>query len=570
LISFQGRDSSIVDPTLDQKEELSFVQALICLGGKVMLRLTLISAASILVALSGSWAFAQTSGKPIVNRDTPTPDCSARVNVDRNGELPGYVADWDGKKVCLPFTPTNQLLPLGVSPDDLYIKDFSDARIREKWAACKADPACAEKTLTAAKGFAKFEPRDTGTVDKKGAIDFDGVVDLSSIRRPAYFGQAPYGEAIASADQRTSIVEFTVPRDSYEQQHLKLTGDIKLRGWYIRGEGVADDNGQKIRGLVIMNNGGGSEFTAIDNPKTAPFTVDKTSGEYSPAKSDELTEEPGIRHWRGFLSDLNMAGFDVLITDRRGNGISGGRNGFNTAEQANDMFRELEQLEAGNGLRVLGPDGKLSEGEEASKALRDGASFRDIPVVVGGYSRGSYATQWFMHKNFVENCNYDLAKPSCAKPVGLSNVKGAILYGPNSAGLGYRLAGHDAVEGALRVDFNTTYYVDSVVPANVDKWPGLQIIKGTWDYVEGLEGSLDTYRRAKGLKDISVFLGPHILQTQNLENMKFAGQRMVAFATAAVLGKKKVAGAINPKDLKELVTSAPHVWELSTAISAEK
>ena len=535
-----------------------------------MLRSSLLSATSILVALSGSCAIAQTAGEPIVNRDTPTPECSARVNVDRNGELPGYVADWDGKKVCVPFTPTNQLLPLGVSPDDFYIKDFSDARVREKWVACKTDPACAEKTLAAAKGFAKFEPRDTGKVDKKGAIDFDGMVDLASVRRPSYFGQAPYSEAIAHADKRTSIVEFTVPRDSYEQRHLKFTGDIKLRGWYIRADGVTADDGQKIRGLVIMNNGGGSEFTAIDNTKTAPFTVDVTTGDYSPAKSDELTEEPGIRHWRSFLSDLNIAGFDVLITDRRGNGISGGRNGFNSAEQANDMFRELEQLETGAGLRVLGPDGKLSQGGEAAKILRDGASFREIPVVVGGYSRGSYATQWFMHKNFVENCNYDVAEPNCAKPVGLSNVKGAILYGPNSAGLGFRLAGHDAVEGALRVDFNTTFYVDSVVPANVDKWPGLQIIKGTWDYVEGLEGSLDTYKRAKGLKDISVFLGPHILQTQNPENMKFAGQRMVAFATAAVLGKKEVEGAKNPKDLKELVTSAPHVWELSTAIAAEK
>ncbi|CDZ54051.1 hypothetical protein [Neorhizobium galegae] len=534
-----------------------------------MLRSSLMSAATIFVALNASSALGQTTGKPIVNKGTPTPECSARVNVDRNGELPGYVAEWDGKKVCLPFTLTNQLLPLGVSPDDFYIKDFSDVRIREKWAACKSDPACAEKTLTAAKGFAKFEPRDTGTVDKKGAIDFDGTVDLTTIRRPAYFGSGPYTEAIASADTRTFIVEFTAPRDSFEQQHLKLTGDIKLRGWYIRGEGVADDTGKKTRGLVIMNNGGGSEFTAIDNPKTAPFTVDKTSGDYSPAKNDDVTEEPGIRYWRGFLSDLNAAGFDVLITDRRGNGISGGRNGFNTAEQANDIFRELDQLETGKGLRVLGPDGKESEGDTAAKALRDGASFRDIPVIVGGYSRGSYATQWFMHKNFVENCNYDLAKPTCSKAVGLQNIKGAILYGPNSAGLGYRLAGHDAVEGALRVALNTTYYVDSVVPANVDKWPGLQIIKGTWDYVEGLEGSLDTYRRAKGLKDISVFLGPHILQTQNPANMKFAGQRMVAFASAAVLGKKEVTGAVNPKDLKELVTSAPHIWELSTAISAE-
>jgi pimeloyl-ACP methyl ester carboxylesterase len=530
-----------------------------------MKRSELAATVALAIAVTGFSSSVHAAGKPIVNKGTPSPDCTMRVNVDRNGDLPGYFADWEGKQVCIPFTPTNQLLPLGISPDDFYIKDFSDQRIREKWASCKADPACADKTLTAAKGFAKFEPRDTGTVDKKGAIDFDGAVDLTAIRRPAYFGTAPYAEPIAKADARAYVVEFTAPRDSYEQIHLKLAGDIKLRGWYIKGEGVADDAGKKSRALIIMNNGGGSEITAIDNLETKPFTVDAATGAYTPAKSDALTEEPGIRHWRGFIADLNAAGFDVLITDRRGNGISGGQNGFNTAEQANDMFRELEQLDSGNGLRVLGPDGKLVEGKQAGKMLLDGQSSRDVPIVVGGYSRGSYATQWFMHKNFVENCNYDLAKPKCESAVGFSNVKGAILYGPNSAGLGYRLAGHDAVEGALRVDFNTTYYVDSVVPANIDKWPGLQIIKGTWDYVEGLEGSFDTYQRAKGLKDISVFLGPHILQTQNPENMAFAGQRMVAFATAAVLGKKEVPGSVKPKDLKELVTSAPHHWELSTA-----
>lgn len=497
----------------------------------------------------------------IVNEGTPAPDCTLHINVDRNGDLPGYKARWGEEEVCLPFTPTNQLVPEGSAAAKFYIDEFSDAKVRAKWAQCKLDAECREKTLTAAKRFAKFEPRDTGTVDKDGVIDFDGEVDLSKIRRPSYFGQSKYSEAIAEADPNAYVVEFTAPRDSYEREHLKLTGDIKLRGWYLKGAGIVDEDGSRKRALIIMNNGGGSELTAIDDPASAPFTID--NGKYTPAKSDNLTEEPGMRYWRGFLSDLNDAGFDVLITDRRGNGISGGRNGFNTAEQANDMFRELEQMDTGDGLRILGPGGKLITGKDASKLLLDGQSAHEVPVVIGGYSRGSYATQWFMHKNFVEDCDYDLPSPECNPKRGLGNIKGAILYGPNSAGLGYRLAGHDAIEGALRVEFNTTYYVDSGVFANVDKWPALQIVKGTWDYVEGLEGSLATYQRVKGLKDISVFLGPHILQTQNPENMAFAGQRMVAFAKAAVLGKTTVPGSVDPKTLKDLVTSVPHHWELS-------
>jgi pimeloyl-ACP methyl ester carboxylesterase len=509
-------------------------------------------------------AAAQEQNKPLVNPGTPVPECRQRVNIDRNGELPGYRTVWDGKDVCLPFTPTNQLLPRGIAPDDFYIGEFSDERIRQKWQVCKADPGCQDKTMTAARAFAKFEPRDTGTVDKAGAIDFDGTVDLHQIRRPGYFGAPAYREPIAASDANTYVVEFTAPHDSFETKLLKLEGDIKLRGWYIKGTGVADAAGNTRRALVIMNNGGGGELTAIDDPRTPPFTVDPATGDYQPAKSDALTEEPGMRHWRGFLRAFNAAGFDVLITDRRGNGISGGRNGFNTAEQANDMFRELEQLDSGKGLRVLAPDGKETGGDAAARLLLDGQSTSEVPIVVGGYSRGSYATQWFMQKNFVEDCNYDLPEKPCQGARGLGNIKGAILYGPNSGGLGYRLAGHDLVEGALRSEFNTTYYPDSGIFKNIDKWPALQIVKGTWDYVEGLEGSFAAYQRAKGLKDISVFLGPHILQTQNPNNMAFAASRMVAFATAAVLDQKEVPGSVNPKDLKELVTSAPHQWELSS------
>ena len=47
-----------------------------------------------------------------------------------------------------------------------------------------------------------------------------------------------------------------------------------------------------------------------------------------------MSEQHGMRHWRGFVAALNAAGFDVLITDPRGNGISDGVAGFNTAEQA--------------------------------------------------------------------------------------------------------------------------------------------------------------------------------------------------------------------------------------------
>ena len=79
------------------------------------------------------------------------------------------------------------------------------------------------------------------------------------------------------------------------------------------------------------------------------------------------------------------------------------------------------------------------------------------------------------------------------------------------------------IEAALRLEHSTTHYVDSDVFAKFGKWPGLMIAKGTWDYVEGLEGSLDAYRRPREPREIFVFRGPHSLATQNPENMRLVG-----------------------------------------------
>lgn len=101
--------------------------------------------------------------------------------------------------------------------------------------------------------------------------------------------------------------------------------------------------------------------------------------------------------------------------------------------------------------------------------------------------------------------------------------------------------------------------------ANIDKWPGLLIVKGTWDYVESMEGSLEAYRHAREPKDIYLFRGPHPLATQDPENMRLAGSRMVAFGRAAVLGRSEVEGAHTPIDLRDMVTASPENWERTTA-----
>ncbi|TPG44927.1 hypothetical protein EAH89_26525 [Roseomonas nepalensis] len=497
----------------------------------------------------------------MVNPGTTGPDCRTRVNFDRNAELPGYRVEEGGRHVCIPFMPTAQLVPPAFT-GDFYVQEFTDARIRARWADCRANRTCAEPARAGAVAFTTAERRRTGTMDPQGRVDAQGQVDLRAIRRPGFF--ARFGEPIAQAEPRAWTVEFTVPRDSYERRHLNLDTPIQLRGWYIEGTGTEDGAGARRRALIILSNGGGNEITGIDDP-AATGVARNAAGEFVAVADASASEQPGMRHWRGFAAALNAAGFDVLVTDRRGNGISGGVSGYNTAEQARDLFRMLDALETGEGVRLLSPGGELLSGAAVRGRLLAGQRATDIPVVLAGYSRGSYATAWAMHQNFVEDCDRDVPDGACRPPLGRANIRGAILYGPNSGGLGWRVAGHDMIEAALRVERNTTYYPDGDVLAGVARWPALQIVKGTWDYVEGLEGSLSVLHRARGLRDIFVSRGPHPLNTQHPEAMRLVGLRMATFARAAVLGQTAMEGAREPADLRELVLSSPPLWEATTA-----
>jgi hypothetical protein len=250
---------------------------------------------------------------------------------------------------------------------DFYVDEFTDAKLKERWAGCKADAACFKRINDQMQRWLppnrERATRVTGLVDPVGKIDSDGVVDLKQIRKPGFFGKAPYNEAVADADGRTHVVEFTVPRDPLERLKLNMQGDIKLRGWYVQGTGVDDGRGGHARALVIMSPGGGGQLTAIQHPADEPVTVDPATRRATSVRfPNARTEGMGMRTWRDHLYALNRAGFDVLAYDRRGEGLSGGFSDTNTLEQSEDIFRVLDQMEHGRGTRVLTPRGELLEG----------------------------------------------------------------------------------------------------------------------------------------------------------------------------------------------------------------
>ena len=80
-----------------------------------------------------------------VARSTPPTDCKAAVGTDRYAELPGYLlAQPSGKTVCVPLLVTANQPPAGYS-GDFYVDEFTDAKLKQRWAACKADKSCFER-----------------------------------------------------------------------------------------------------------------------------------------------------------------------------------------------------------------------------------------------------------------------------------------------------------------------------------------------------------------------------------------------------------------------------------------
>src|SRR6185437_5410596 len=88
----------------------------------------------------------------------------------------------------------------------------------------------------------------------------DDDLPLQRIRRPEFFGQAPWHEEIAKAAPRAYTIEFAAEPGPYDRLIKHMRAPIELRGWYLRGTGVPDGHGHPTRVLLIMSNGGGGHL----------------------------------------------------------------------------------------------------------------------------------------------------------------------------------------------------------------------------------------------------------------------------------------------------------------------
>jgi hypothetical protein len=514
----------------------------------------------------------------------PPPECEARVGYDRDLVLPGYLLPTSaGPRTCIPFTSVAAHPPEGYR-GDFYVDEFTDAKLRSRWEDCKQEKTCYDRVYKQV--LARHPPNKEhnltdphgrfllGKIEEKG-----GDTDLKKIRRPAFFARAPYNEQIAKAELQTYVVEFTAPPEAYERLHMHATDDIKIRGWYIRGAGVDDGHGGKVRSLIIMSGGGGDRITAIDDPSDKAYTIDPKTGETIPDDDwpNATTGVKGEAVWRQVWYELHEAGFDVLAIDRRGVGISGGFSDTNTLQQGHDLLNIVASLRTGNGMRALSPAGELTHDRDAAAEIRGGTPDAGLPVMFLGSSRGTMASGWAMTINFDKDCSYDLPTITCGPPVRDNTIKGALLVAEFSSGVGYiesqttpkddgRGPGRDRglFIGGIEVENNIVFFPSSAILAGINKWPSIFMARGLWCYADGLEGSMDSYSRVNGLKDLVVVRGPHPYETWPDQEKRRVKERMIAYAQAVVLGHKAIPGRRTWSNMKELVGTTSDVWEPST------
>ena len=160
---------------------------------------------------------------PHERRTMPTTNCEAPVGYPLNATVSGYVVrERGGARTCVPIQEIPRVVN-GPGQDQRVERATFDAAL-QALAQCRAeeDPCPAD---AAAAAYAPSTFRTTGSKDPVGLIDpYDDRVDLTQVRRPAYFAQEPYAEPIAEAESQTWTIDLAVPLDPYDRLSLGMRG----------------------------------------------------------------------------------------------------------------------------------------------------------------------------------------------------------------------------------------------------------------------------------------------------------------------------------------------------------
>jgi pimeloyl-ACP methyl ester carboxylesterase len=350
------------------------------------------------------------------------------------------------------------------------------------------------------------------------------AADLSFVTTPAHFPD----EVFRFLEKRTFRIEFEVPKTDFEKlgwQPASLPVSIppdpspaeplKLRGWYIKGDGVAksgdaDDHGREDRDarehpLVILSSG-------------FPYSIafDQSVGGIAVGKQLRKT-----------ATYLVAQGYDVLFFDKRGHGYSEGiLDGM-----GEDIFRALDLLELGTivedgvtlSLSIITPDARRLHGATAAgeKLLGDGYSARSKPVILRGFSYGSSQLQKAMAMNysnlpveyrFKRDSFGNVIVDNARMPRGNRgyNFKGIVAISGFQGSLKYETAPFFLALDALASTIGHNGGVlKSSVYQSMDRWPAFLGLYATNDF-ETADGAIDAFNnRLRGFKGIRMVTGYH-------------------------------------------------------------
>ena len=388
--------------------------------------------------------------------------------------------------------------------------------------------------------------------------------DLSEVPTP----QAFPGEVFSTLDERTYRIEFEVPKTDFELLGwapawipVSIPPDpqpsvpLKLRGWYIKGDGVKPDDGETQghpgqlleRPLIIMSTGFPYSI-ALDQPIGGIFVGQQV---------------------RKTVTWFVANGYDVLLFDKRGHGYSEGL----VDGMAEDFFRALDQIEKGvieeNGmtlsLSIITPDGRRLTGTAAAREqlLGSGYTARTKPVVMRGFSYGSTLFQKAMAMNysdlpveyrFTRDASGRVVVDPARTPRGNRgyNFKGIIAISGFQGSTKYETVPYFLALDALAstVGHNGAELKSSVYQS-MDRWPAFLGLYSTNDF-ETPDGGIDVYNnRLRGIKEIRMVTGYHFgLASEEVDTY---------FALESERFARKIVFSRPPADNRQTTTYASEV-----------
>jgi pimeloyl-ACP methyl ester carboxylesterase len=334
---------------------------------------------------------------------------------------------------------------------------------------------------------------------------------------------------------------------------------IKLRGWYIKCDGLASDHGSSEHPLVILS--AGFPYSIAFNQSVGGINVG--------------------RQLRKTATYLVAKGYDVLFFDKRGHGYSEGL----LDGMGEDIFRALDLLEHGTivedgitlSLSIITPDGRRLHGAAAAaeRLLGNGYSARTKPVVLRGFSYGSSQLQKAMAMNYS-----DLPVEYRFKRDGFGNIivddarmprgnrsynfKGIVAISGFQGSLKYETAPFFLALDALASTIGHNGGVlKSSVYQSMDRWPAFLGLYATNDF-ETADGAIDAFNnRLRGFKEIRMVTGYHFGLASEEVDTYFAHET-ARFAREVVFNRPPVDNTQTTTYEREVCDAEPVLMDPTT------